>query len=154
MSRAGSSKARSLSRGLSERPKPGFETRYKLRGGGPVVKEGQGTSNLNESFQTGSAYYPHNRTVKRRSNSFLFANSKQAFDASFEPTSCKLTGESFRHHNPELCVCDACTCGRHLCQLHKVVRPDMTKTSIYGQDFYKKKPVENKINISKEYNRL
>ena len=30
----------------------------------------------------------------------------------------------------------------------------MTKTSIYGQDFYKKKPVENKINISKEYNRL
>ena len=154
MSRASSSRARSLSRGVDERPKPGFAVKYRLRGGGPLVNDDEAAQHINQSFQNGSTYQPQKKNSKRRSNSFLFANSKRAFDESFQPTSCKLTGESFRHHNPELCVCESCTCGRHLCQLHKIVKPDLTKTSIYGQDFFKKKPVENKINISKEYERL
>lgn len=34
------------------------------------------------------------------------------------------------------------------------VKPDLSKNSIYQKDFFKKCPVENKVNISKEYDRL
>lgn len=57
------------------------------------------------------------------------------------------------HHDPNLCVCADCTCGRHLCQLH-AIKPDLTKNTIYQKDFLKKNPITNKVNISKEYDRF
>ena len=92
MSRASSSRPRSFSRGRDEQPKPGFAVKYRLRGGGPLVNDDEAANHINQSFQNGSTYNPNRKNSKRRSNSFLFANSKKAFDESFEPVSCKLTG--------------------------------------------------------------
>ena len=130
MSRASSSKGRPAS-------KPGFQTKFKQRGG---------------TFSVLDNHSSH-KTGRHRSRSLLFADSKRAPDESFYPTSVKLHGENFKHHHPSSCVCDDCLCGRHLCHLD-VVKPDMTKTSTYQQDFFKKKPVQNKINISGDYDRL
>lgn len=57
------------------------------------------------------------------------------------------------HHDPNLCVCAQCTCGRHLCQFH-AIKPDLSKSTVYQMDYFKKNPVMNKINISREYDRL
>lgn len=46
----------------------------------------------------------------------------------FNKTSSKLKECNFKHHDPNVCVCEHCTCGRHLCKLH-IVRPDMRKAS-------------------------
>ena len=37
--------------------------------------------------------------------------------------------------------------------MHQVY-PDLSKNSIYQKDFYRKCPIENKVNISKEYDKL
>lgn len=60
---------------------------------------------------------------------------------------------SFTHHNPERCVCDLCSCGRHLCKLHGVA-PNMSKASTYQKNFYPMKSIPNKVNIAKEYDKL
>lgn len=135
MSQSGSSRVRSFSRG-SERAMPGFQKRYKIRGGHSSVLDV-------DSLTPG----------RQRTKSLLFANSKRAPDESFYPTSTKLQGENFKHHDPNNCVCEDCLCGRHLCHLH-VVKPDMSKTSTYQQDFFKKKPIQNKIRIAQNYDRL
>lgn len=94
-----------------------------------------------------------------RKNKSLLGRSKKEFDlteytdADFEKTTSKLMGANFHHHDPHLCVCESCECGRHLCSF-KNVKPDLTKTTIYGQSFGKKTPVCNKVNIAKEYNKL
>ena len=83
MSRASSSRARSSSRGVNDRPRPGFEIKYRLRGGGPLLNEDEVPKSINQSFQNGSSYNPNRKSSKRRSQSFLFADSKKAFDQSF-----------------------------------------------------------------------
>ena len=83
----------------------------------------------------------------RRSDGFSFQ------DGDFEKTTSRLLGANFSHHDPNNCVCESCTCGRHLCNF-KNVRPDLSKASIYNQSYSKKAPVPNKINIAKEYDRL
>ena len=40
-----------------------------------------------------------------------------------------------------------------MCNLHNV-KPDLTKYSVYAQNFSKRAPIPNKINISKEYDKL
>ncbi len=62
----------------------------------------------------------------------------------FNKTSPKIENANFRHHNPETCVCEDCNCGRHLCKLH-IVKPDMSKGSIYRKDFDKKRTISNEI---------
>lgn len=57
------------------------------------------------------------------------------------------------HHDPNMCVCQHCTCGRHLCKF-KNVKPDLSKCSIYKQSYDRKNPIPNNINISSEYDRL
>lgn len=81
-----------------------------------------------------------------------FKNRQYQFDDSYYKTSCKLQDLNFKHHDPNLCVCEYCTCGRHLCQFH-AVKPDLSKKTVYQKDYLKKNPVGNKINISKEYDR-
>lgn len=49
---------------------------------------------------------------------------------------------NFSHHDPKLCVCDDCVCGRHLCKLH-LVTPNMSKSSVYQQSYPKKCTIPN-----------
>lgn len=94
-----------------------------------------------------------------RKNKSLLGRSKRNSDVSpfldedLNKTKSRLLDANFNHHDPELCVCDSCECGRHLCSF-KNVKPDMTKASIYNQSFSKKPVIPNKINISKEYDKL
>ena len=84
MSRTASSRTRSLSRGVEDKPRPGFQTRYKLRGGGYSL--------LEDDIPIPA--------LKTQNNSIVFADSKRAFDQSFEPTSRKLKDANFSHHDP------------------------------------------------------
>lgn len=68
-------------------------------------------------------------------------------------TSGKLLSTNFSHHDPNLCVCESCTCGRHLCKLHNV-KPDLSKSSIYKQSYPRKDPIPNLCNKAGEYSKL
>lgn len=61
---------------------------------------------------------------------------------------------SLSHHNPELCLCSDCNCGRHLCQIKSNLKPILTKTTVYKQSYHRKHSFENKINRVWEYDRL
>ena len=68
-------------------------------------------------------------------------------------TTKKILDCNFKHHDPNLCVCDQCTCGRHFCTLH-TVKPDLPKASTYRKDFKPKSSTPNIVNIAKEYDPL
>ena len=59
-------------------------------------------------------------------------------------TESKLYCANFNHHDPNLCVCNECTCGRHLCKLHAIA-PDMSKGTVYRQSFRKTKGVPSLV---------
>lgn len=50
---------------------------------------------------------------------------------------------SIKHHDPTLCVCAYCTCGRHLCRIHPWKPPGVKPLSIYKKDYTKKNPYED-----------
>jgi hypothetical protein len=56
----------------------------------------------------------------------------------------KLCDINFSHHDANLCVCDSCNCGRHLCKLH-VVKPDLKNFTNYQKSFLKPKFIPNII---------
>ena len=66
----------------------------------------------------------------------------------FANTAQKLSKINFEHHDPDLCVCESCNCGRHLCKL-QYVKPTLSKSSIYKNSYSKKKPVQNLVNHDK-----
>lgn len=68
-------------------------------------------------------------------------------------TTNQLFTNNFNHHDPNLCVCDSCNCGRHFCKLHNV-RPDLTKSSIYKQSYSKKNRIPNIVGKACEYQKL
>lgn len=43
-----------------------------------------------------------------------------------------------------MCVCSECSCGRHLCKLNNI-KPDLTKNTIYKQDFNRKSVLNPQI---------
>jgi len=53
----------------------------------------------------------------------------------FAKTASKLSNINFKHHNE--CLCQDCHCGRHQCRL-KVVKPELTKNSVYQRSYYNK----------------
>ena len=55
----------------------------------------------------------------------------------------KMVAMSIKHHDPYMCVCAFCTCGRHLCKVHAVRAPGVKPFSTYDRDFTKKKPFED-----------
>ena len=96
---------------------------------------------------------------RQRKNKSLMSYSNRNSDCihndqdNFAKTTGKLFNANFSHHDPDCCVCESCTCGRHLCNF-KNVKPDMSKASIYNQSYPKKAAIPNKINIAKEYSKL
>ena len=118
--------------------------------GSPQMSQGLQTQTLNSSAIMDESRERKNRSVlnnSRKSDGFPFQ------EGDFEKTTSKLFGANFSHHDPQLCVCESCSCGRHLCNF-KNVKPDLSKASVYNQSFPKKAPVPNKINIAKEYDKL
>lgn len=71
----------------------------------------------------------------------------------YAQTASKLSECNFCHHQADKCVCEHCTCGRHLCRL-KVVKPEFTMNSVYQRSFYQKPFIENHVNHDKEYDKL
>lgn len=49
-------------------------------------------------------------------------------------------------------MCSDCNCGRHLCNLH-VIKPDLSKASVYQKEYPKKKPYPNP-KITEQYNQI
>ena len=60
----------------------------------------------------------------------------------------KLTNANFQNHCTDECVCNECSCGRHLCKFNNI-KPDLTKNTIYQKDFFKKAAPPAKIVYSK-----
>ena len=71
----------------------------------------------------------------------------------FAKTASKLHDKNFSHHDNQNCLCKECKCGRHYCKFN-VIKPDLTKNTIYRKSFYHQKPVPNIVNHDKEYDRL
>jgi hypothetical protein len=44
-------------------------------------------------------------------------------------------------------------CGRHMCKLN-VIKPDLTKNTVYQKSFYEQKHIPNIVNHDKEYDKL
>jgi inhibitor of KinA sporulation pathway (predicted exonuclease) len=63
-------------------------------------------------------------------------------DENFRKTGSKLMNINFNHHDPEMCVCAYCTCGRHLCKMH-IIKPDLHNFTTYRGDYNNKKPLQN-----------
>lgn len=67
----------------------------------------------------------------------------------------QLTETNFKNHsNVETCVCNECSCGRHLCKFTNNIKPDLTKNTIYKKDFLKKQMVQPKVIISPDTEKL
>lgn len=45
---------------------------------------------------------------------------------------------SSKLHDSDLCVCEHCTCGRHLCNIHVHDKPKINHNSLYKRDYNKK----------------
>jgi len=50
-------------------------------------------------------------------------------------------------------ISSVCTCGRHLAKF-KIIKPDMSKNTVYQKSFYEQKAIPNLVNLSKEYDKL
>jgi hypothetical protein len=84
----------------------------------------------------------------KHDHDFCMAN-----EDSFNKTASKLNSTNFGHHDDQNCVCNDCHCGRHLCKLH-VIKPDLTKNTVYQRSFYNQKAIPNIVNHDKEYDKL
>ena len=71
----------------------------------------------------------------------------------FAKTASKLHQTNFIHHDNQNCLCKECKCGRHFCKL-KIVKPDLTKNTIYQRSFYKQHLIPNEVNHDKQYDKL
>lgn len=135
-------RGRSASQTHSSTNKFKFVTKIKPRNGNRSV--------LDASYDTGSQ--SNNSLLQTQKRSYIYPNSSNDQE-DFNRTSASLKGANFKQHDPELCVCKDCLCGRHFCKMNNI-KPDIPKHSIYKLDFSKKKPIQNKINISKNYDKL
>ena len=120
--------------------KPGFQTVLKGRPGAQLD-----LSQLNASIDT-------SRMSKTQRN---FHNHSDciAKDDIFNKTASKLSNTNFSHHHTDKCVCADCQCGRHLCKMH-VIKPDMSKNTVYQKSFYEQAAIPNVVNHDKEYDKL
>jgi hypothetical protein len=144
-----SERARSQSKDVCKHKRPKFQTRYRAR---VANNSTTNVENFDETKNDGSFVFDSENSGKGKN--LLYSSKKCKLDEEdFNKTSSKLQNLNFSHHDPNLCVCADCTCGRHLCQFH-AIKPDLTKNTIYQKDYWKKHPIENRINISKEYDRL
>lgn len=141
-------RTKSHSKDLCAHNKPKFQTKYRTRSGHKSMLD---IDNFDQKNTSSNSFMSDK---KDRSQSLVFGNTNGCpLNDSFNKTSSQLKTINFQHHDPNLCVCAQCNCGRHLCKLH-AIKPDLPKSTIYKKDYFKKKPIENKINLSHEYDRL
>lgn len=95
------------------------------------------TSDLNSLLKSGRPTRV-SHSLNATSKSYGFRHTNQEEDQLFSKTSSKLANLNFSHHQTaDVCLCNDCSCGRHQCKL-KVVKPELTKTSVYQRSFYQK----------------
>ena len=109
--------------------KPLLKTLYKDRTNNSTVDQRWDKLNQDKSMDIQSA-----------NNSQYYGSEEDNFRA----TQGKLYNANFNHHDPNLCVCEDCLCGRHLCKLHAIA-PDMSKGTVYRQSFRKRGGVPNLV---------
>ncbi len=98
-------------------------------------------------FQT--KYIP--RSGYARQSASGLSQSQLNIGPGFSQTASQLNQTNFAHHGD--CVCEQCECGRHLCKFH-VIKPDLTKNTIYKRSYQKSRAVPNIVKHDKEYDRL
>lgn len=117
----------------SSSSRPGFQTKMKARVKG---------NSLYEPDQANDKAY--GKTSRNNSLHTSRHNHEECAhnDSIFNQTASKLNKTNFDHHDPNLCLCEQCQCGRHLCKFH-VIKPDMSKASVYQKSFYNQKAIPN-----------
>lgn len=60
------------------------------------------------------------------------------YEETFKITASRLSNKNFSHHDPTLCLCQSCNCGRHMCKMH-VLKPNLTKKTNYQHSFFPQK---------------
>ena len=127
----------------TSRSKPVFQTKLKSR-----VKGQPGDADfLNQTANVKTSRVQSLNSS--RHNHFDCIHNEDAFNR----TANKLAQTNFSHHDPNMCVCDQCQCGRHLCKFH-VIKPDLPKATVYQKSFYQQKPIPNLVAHAHEYDRL
>lgn len=115
--------------------KPTFQTKLKNRPGAD-----NDLQKLNASIDTSR--------MSRTQRSFHNHDECIVKDDIFNKTASLLSNTNFSHHHQDKCVCNDCHCGRHLCKLH-VIKPDLTKNTIYQRSFYEQSAIPNIVNHDK-----
>ena len=120
--------------------KPEFQTKLKSRLGGHSETR-QMNASVDESRFMRTQRSQHDHSACREG------------EDRFNKTASKLYDSNFSHHDDVNCVCHDCNCGRHLCKMH-VIKPDLTKNTIYQRSFMPQRQIPNLVNHDKEYEKL
>lgn len=135
----------------SSSQKPDMQVKFK-----PRVTGQQNQALMNLSIDGSKFQSDANRSGSTQFNLHSSRHNHQDCESreeTFYKTACKLTSANFSHHDPSVCVCEFCTCGRHLCKLH-VIKPDLKKNTIYQRDYPGKKAIPNIVPHAQEYGKL
>lgn len=124
----------------SSTQKPGFQTTLKSR---------QGTHARLAELNLSVDVHSMGQTQRSKHNHEVC----QAHDDIFAKTATKLSNTNFSHLNQTDEVSKDCLCGRHLGKFH-VIKPDLTKNTVYQKSFYQQKAIPNIVNHDKEYEKL
>ena len=116
--------------------RPAFQTKLRLRGS--TRSEMKGLDASYDPTQTQRSRHDHKDCLSQQED--------------FNRTAGKLADSNFSHHQHG-CVCSDCHCGRHLCRLN-VIKPDLSKNTVYQMSFTRQQQIPNVVNRDKEYSRL
>ena len=117
-------------------PKPEFQTKFKSRVSSHEVQDWH------------SATHSRNFSLTQRDPTYAAQR-----EQNFNKTTSRLLQSNFEHLKDKSNLEADCTCGRHLGKFN-VVKPDMTKQSIYQKSFTHQMYVPNIVNHDKEYDKL
>lgn len=118
-----------------------FKTKLKARASGQSIRTHHNEVDFNHSLQNEG---PKNRH---------YHTECEPQENQFNQSANKLTTANFNHHDHSKCLCKDCECGRHLCKLN-VIKPDLTKATIYQKSFQIQKGKPVLVTYAKEYDRL
>jgi hypothetical protein len=112
--------------------KNNFQKRYKSRNSHslPLAKEKPSPSKL-----------PHSdsKDIHHDHPNFAISPKKPSPNGPrFNQLDSTLQQLNFSHHHETSCLCNDCSCGRHLCRLN-VIKPDLRKATVYQTLFNMKK---------------
>lgn len=112
-------------------------------------KSRSGTSNLKEELNRSFDTRRVSLSQRKTDNAALIQEKSDRF----YQTASKLYKSNFDHIEHMQMINDNCECGRHLYKFN-MVKPDLTKTTLYRKSFTQQMHIPNIVNHDKEYSKL